>query len=245
MTATGEPSPALREPSPPLREPAPSLRESAPSLREPWHDLGFAPADALARQRAGASFGMWIFIASEVLFFGALFLFYAALRAEHPEAVAAAARETNIVYGTANTALLLTSGLLAAIAARAAEVPALRRLVLVCLLLTAGLGLAFLIVKGFEYREDIRENLVPGPGFKLADRPTQLFFGFYWFATAVHGIHLAIGIGLVTRLAWKGWHAPDFLATSPQVEVALLYWGFVDMVWIVLYPALYLGGRAG
>lgn len=214
-------------------------------LREPWDGLGLPEERALSDQRFGATFGIWIFIASEVLFFGALFLFYAAVRAEHAEAFAAAARETNIVYGTLNTAILLTSGLTAAAASRASEHPALRRMTLWCLVATALLGLAFLATKGLEYREDITEHLVPGPGFKLPEAPAQLFFGFYWLSTGVHGIHLAIGIGLVARLIWIGWREPERLPGNPQVEVTMLYWGFVDMVWLFLYPALYLAGRAG
>ncbi|MHB2207935.1 cytochrome c oxidase subunit 3 [Methylobacterium sp. CM6257] len=214
-------------------------------LREPWDGLRLPEDEALSAQRFGATFGIWIFIASEVLFFGALFLFYAAVRAEHAEAFAAAARETNIVYGTLNTAILLTSGLTAAAASRASEHASLRRLTLWCLVATAVLGLAFLVTKGLEYHEDITEHLVPGPGFKLPEAPAQLFFGFYWLSTGVHGIHLAIGIGLVARLIWIGWREPERLPGNPQVEVTMLYWGFVDMVWLFLYPALYLAGRAG
>jgi cytochrome c oxidase subunit III len=110
---------------------------------------------------------------------------------------------------------------------------------------TALLGLAFLAVKGMEYREDIAGHLVPGAGFKLPEAAAQLFFGFYWLSTGIHGIHLAIGIGLVARLIVIGWRHPDRLSGNPQVEVTLLYWGFVDMVWLFLYPALYLAGRSG
>ncbi|MER2268131.1 cytochrome c oxidase subunit 3 [Methylobacterium oxalidis] len=214
-------------------------------LREPWDGLGLPEESALARQRAGATFGIWIFIASEVLFFGAIILLYTVMRLEHPDAFAAAARETNLVYGTLNTALLLTSGMLAAVASRMNEGAGARRTVLWCLAATVGLGLAFLAVKGIEYREDIGKHLVPGPGFPLPQPPAQLFFAVYWFATAIHGIHLAIGIGLVARLVVLGWRDPAFLPGNPQVEVSLLYWGFVDIVWIFLYPLLYLPGRAG
>lgn len=214
-------------------------------LREPWDGLRLSEDEALSQQRFGATFGIWIFIASEVLFFGALFLFYAAMRAEHAEAFAAAARETNIVYGTVNTALLLTSGLTAAAASRASEHAALIRLTRWCLVATAGLGLAFLVVKGLEYREDIAEHLVPGAGFKLPEPSAQLFFGFYWLSTAIHGVHLAIGIGLVARLIVIASRKPDRVPGNPQIEVTMLYWGFVDMVWLFLYPALYLAGRAG
>lgn len=214
-------------------------------IREPWDELGLAEGDAFARQRANATFGIWVFIASEVLFFGAIFLLYAATRLEHPDAFAAASRETNIVYGTLNTAILLTSGLTAAVASRACEHEPLRRMTLLCLSATAALGLAFLVVKGLEYREDIERHLVPGARFALSQAPAQLFFGFYWLSTGIHAIHLGIGIGLLARLIWKGFRDADFLAGNAQVEVAMLYWGFVDMVWLFLYPALYLAGRAG
>jgi len=214
-------------------------------LREPWDELRLPEARAFARQRENATFGIWVFIASEMLFFAAIFLLYAVMRIEHPQAFAAAARETNIVYGTLNTALLLTSGLTAAVASRASEHDGLRRLTLWCLCATAALGLAFVALKGLEYREDIEKHLVPGAGFALASAPAQLFFGFYWFSTVTHAIHLSIGLGLVARLIWKGFRDPAFLPGNAQVEVAMLYWGFVDMVWIVLYPCLYLGGRAG
>ena len=214
-------------------------------LREPWDELGLRGGPAFAYQRAGATFGIWIFIASEVLFFGALFLLYTAMRLEHAADFAVAARETNIVYGTLNTALLLTSGLFAAIAAQASEREDLRRLTLWCLTITVLLGLAFMVVKGLEYHEDFEKNLVPGAHFALERPATQLFFGFYWLSTALHAVHLSIGIGLVLRLIWKEWRAPGFLFESPQVEVAMLYWGFVDMIWIFLYPVLYLDGRSG
>ena len=214
-------------------------------LREPWDELRLPEGRAFSYQRAGATFGIWVFIASEVLFFGALFLLYTAMRLEHAADFAVAARETNIVYGTLNTALLLTSGLFAATASQASEQEGCRRLTLGCLTATVLLGLAFMVVKGLEYREDIERHLVPGAAFALKEPATQLFFGFYWLSTAIHAIHLSIGIGLVVRLIWKEWRSPGFLFENPQVEVAMLYWGFVDMIWIVLYPMLYLGGRGG
>jgi len=158
--------------SDPAIAPEALLREAL--LREPWDGLRPSEDEALSRQRFGAAFGIWIFIASEVPFFGALFLFYAAMRAEHAEAVAAAARETNIVYGTLNTVLLLTSSLTAAAASRASEHASLSRLTFWCLVATAVPGLAFLAVKGMEYRQDIAEHLVPGPGLELPEASAQL-----------------------------------------------------------------------
>ena len=214
-------------------------------LREPWSELEAGPDEAFARQRDGATFGIWVFLASEVLFFAALFLTYTAYRIANPEAFAAAGRETNVVYGTLNTAILLTSSLTMAMASQAAEAGLFRRLTLWCLAATAGLGLAFLLVKGFEYREDIEKHLVPGPDFALTQPPAQIFFAFYWLVTVVHAVHLSIGIGAVARLLVKGWRDPDFLPENPQVEVTALYWHLVDLVWIVLYPMLYLPGRSG
>lgn len=205
------------------------------ALREPW--------ESLADQRGNARFGIWIFIASEVLFFGALVMAYAFVRALHPGAFAAAARETDLWYGAPNTAILITSSFTMAMAARAADL-GLGRLAARCLAATAALGTAFLVVKGFEYREDLAEHLLPGQDFKLAQPAAQIFWSFYWAATAIHAVHLSIGIGLVARLAWllgRGKLAPR----SPQIEVTSLYWGFVDIVWIMLFPLIYLSGGRG
>lgn len=202
------------------------------ALREPW--------ESLADQRGNARFGMWVFIASEVLFFGALFMGYSFVRALHPGDFAEAARETNLWYGGPNTAILLTSSFTMVMGVRAADLD-LRRMAFWCLAATAALGVAFLILKGFEYRDDLDEHLFPGQDFKLKAAAAQIFWSFYWTVTAVHAIHLSVGIGLVSRLAWllrSGRLAPR----SPQFEVTSLYWGFVDIVWIMAFPLIYLGG---
>jgi cytochrome c oxidase subunit III len=206
-------------------------------LREPWSDF--------ARQREAGKFGIWVFLASEMLFFGALLLTYAICRIEHPDAFAAAGRETNIWYGTINTAVLLTSSLTMAMASQAAEAPAqLRRLVLACLLITALLGVAFIVIKGFEYKEDIEKHLVPGAHFALAQSGAQLFYGIYWLVTGVHAVHLSIGIALVSRLFWVLHRRELPTRDNPELEVTALYWHLVDIVWIFLYPLIYLPGRA-
>ena len=167
-------------------------------LREPW--------EYLERQRDAGTFGIWVFLASEVLFFGALLLTYTVCRAGHPDAFAAAGRETNIWYGTINTAVLLTSSLTMAVASQAAASGShFRHLVIACLAATAALGLAFLMIKGFEYKEDFDKHLVPGAQFALKEAGAQLFYGLYWLVTGVHAIHLAIGIVLVIRLALLGY----------------------------------------
>jgi len=213
------------------------MSDESALLREPWLDFG--------RQREAGKFGIWVFLSSETLFFGALMLTYTVCRIEHPQAFAAAGRETNIWYGTINTAVLLTSSLTMAIASQASEASAqLRRLVLACLMLTAMLGLAFIVIKGFEYKEDIDKQLVPGAGFALSQPGAQLFYGFYWLVTGVHAIHLSIGIALVSRLLWVLLRRQLPAKDNPEIEVTALYWHLVDIVWIFLYPLIYLPGRA-
>ncbi|MGY4513512.1 cytochrome c oxidase subunit 3 [Bradyrhizobium sp. USDA 3650] len=213
------------------------MSDDSALLREPWFDF--------ARQREAGKFGIWVFLASEMLFFGALLLTYTICRIEHPGAFAAAGRETNIWYGTVNTAVLLTSSLTMAMASQAAEAPAqLRRLVLACLLTTALLGVAFIVIKGFEYKEDIDKHLVPGADFALPQPGAQLFYGIYWLITGVHAIHLSIGIALVSRLFWVLYRRELPTRDNPELEVTALYWHLVDIIWIFLYPLIYLPGRA-
>jgi cytochrome c oxidase subunit 3 len=204
-------------------------------LREPWHDV--------RRQRDAATFGIWLFIASEILFFGDLLLLYAVYRSGNPDAFIAAGRETNLAFGTINTAVLLTSSLTMAVASQAAEAR-LRRLTLVCLGATVGFGLVFLVIKGFEYREDFDKHLVPGPGFALKIPAAQIFFALYWVMTVVHSIHLIIGLALISRLMIFARLGRLTLERNPQVEVTALYWHLVDIIWIFLYPLLYLMGRS-
>jgi cytochrome c oxidase subunit 3 len=206
-----------------------ALREAA--LHKPWRSL--------RREREGASFGTWVFIGSEAMFFGAVLLAYAAYRSLYPQEFAAAGRETDVVYGTVNTALLLTSSLTMAVASEGARA-GLRRLTLTCLAATAALGLAFLVVKGFEYREDIHKHLVPGAGFRLGEPQAQIFFAFYWLLTGVHALHLSTGIGITGTLLVQAWRGSRTLP-SPAFEAAGLYWHFVDLVWAFLYGVLYLG----
>lgn len=206
-------------------------------LKEPWKYF--------ERQRDAGKFGIWVFLASEILFFGALILTYAVCRIDHPDAFAAAGRETNIWYGTINTAVLLTSSLTMAVASQAAAADRqFRRLIISCLASTAALGVAFLIIKGFEYKEDIDKHLVPGAQFALKETGTQLFYGLYWLVTGVHAIHLTIGIVLVIRLALLGYFERVRLGENPEIEITGLYWHLVDVIWIFLYPLIYLPGRA-
>jgi cytochrome c oxidase subunit 3 len=204
-----------------------------------------------AQQNFARTFGMWVFIASELLFFGPLLFGYLYLRVRYPEACAAASRHTDFVLGTVNTAVLLTSSLLVALAGQAAE-GARRRRAAWLLAATAALGLAFLLVKGWEYHAEFTEHLFPGRGFRpehggaVQDLPgMELFFVLYFAATGLHALHLTAGIVACLALA-LGLRRPAPAGVSNEaVELTGLYWHFVDLVWIFLYPLLYLVGRAG
>jgi cytochrome c oxidase subunit III len=149
---------------------------------------------------------------------------------EYPEAFRIAAHETNMFYGTVNTALLLTSSFVMTLVLQGCE-RGTRRLVTNCLFITAALGLAFLVVKGFEYADDIDRRLVPGPDFTLKPDATRLFFALYWILTGIHAIHLAVGIALVSFVGVEV--ARDKIAAdSPALEATSLYWHFVDSVWL-------------
>ncbi len=202
-------------------------------LREPWTNL--------PRQREAATFGMWLFLMSEMLFFGAVFMAFSFSRALDVSAFQAAARETALWYGAANTLILVTSSLTITLAIRASAVSK-RSLAMFLLSATAVLGVAFLVVKGFEYRDDLERHLYPGANFALGQNAAMIFWSFYWIMTGVHAVHLAVGVGLVTRLAWLIRRRRLSLA-SPQLEVTSLYWHLVDAFWVVLFPVLYVAGR--
>jgi cytochrome c oxidase subunit III len=204
-----------------------------------------------AQQSFAGTFGMWVFIASELLFFGPLLFGYLYLRTHYPEASAAASRHTDFLLGTANTAVLLSSSFLMALAGQAAESgrrPRAARL----LVAVAALGIVFLVLKGWEYRDDVVEHLFPGHGFRPEqgghpqDLPgMQLFFILYFLLTGLHAVHLTIGILVCLAMALRLRRPPPAGASADAIEYAGLYWHFVDAVWIFLYPLLYLVGRAG
>ena len=210
------------------------MSEASSLLHEPW--------PSIARQKMAVSFGMWVFIASEVLFFGGLFLAYTVYRHLDAATFTAAARETEVFYGATNTAVLLTSSLTMAMAVKASEA-GFRRMTLWCLTVTLALGITFLVIKGFEYHSDLDKGLWPGPHFALHPATTQLFWAFYWIATGVHAVHLTIGIGIVSvvTLQLKRRTLP---VEATRFEGVALYWHLVDTIWIFLLPMLYLVGRA-
>ena len=198
--------------------------------------------DDLAQQHESASLGMWVFLATEVMFFGGLFMAYIANRYSYPAAFAVGSQRLDPLLGGINTAVLLTSSLTMALAVHAAQTER-RRALVVFLLATLALGAVFLGIKGVEYYTEYQEGLIPTLHFTYAgaDAPkVQLFFIIYFLMTGLHAIHLSIGIGavlVVAVLAWRGRFPPD---RATPVEVLGLYWHFVDVVWVFLFPLLYL-----
>jgi cytochrome c oxidase subunit 3 len=205
------------------------------ALREPWSDLD--------RQRESSVFAIWLFLGTEVLFFGGMFAGYSVYRYLHPEEFLAAGHETNIYYGSVNTFILLVSSFFMAAGEKAARA-GLARFARICFPITAMLGMMFLILKGFEYNDDLEKHFFPGPGFPLPETGAEIFWAFYWVMTLIHAIHVTIGVGAVIRLQLASRDDPDWLRDSPSVEVTTLYWHFVDAVWVVLFALLYLPGRS-
>ncbi|MGE5470517.1 MAG: cytochrome c oxidase subunit 3 [Bacteroidota bacterium] len=195
------------------------------------------------QQERAATLGMWVFLATELMFFGPLFFGYWYGRLHYPEAFAAASRHTDMVLGTINTAILLTSSLLMANAVEALEIGKARAARWI-LFAVAALGGAFLAVKGLEYRHEWTEHLFPGLGSRL-DPGGQFFFLLYFAMTGLHALHLLIGVVIVLVFAIGLSRATSTLAEPERLKVAGLYWHFVDSVWIFLYPILYLVGRGG
>ena len=201
-------------------------------LNEPWATE--------QRQQVATHFGVWAFLATETLFFGAIFVFYALSRWSHPAGFFAGARETDVLLGSINTAVLLTSSLTMAIAERATR-QGLVGLARAMLWATIALGLCFLVVKGFEYRSDIDKHLLPGNDFPIAATGAAQFWAFYWAVTVVHACHLTIGLGIVGRLL--AIPRATLARRWTTAEGSALYWHLVDIVWVFLYPLLYLVGR--
>lgn len=208
------------------------------------HDLQYRDP---AYQSETAIAGMWLFLATEVLFFGGLILSWIYLRHGSRAGFDAGARRTELVIGTLNTAILITSSFayaLGVIFIRAGDT----RRVAKCLAAALALGLAFLALKfGLEWRDDFAHHLFPSdPSFPMrgsAEGGARLFYVFYFIGTGLHGLHMLVGIALVCWIiarVRRGDFSRDY--HTPVIAVGL-YWSFVDIVWLTLYPLIYLVGR--
>jgi cytochrome c oxidase subunit 3 len=204
--------------------------------------------DSLEQQLYASTFGMWVFLVTEVLFFGGLFMAYIVYRIWYPEMFVAASHHLSIPLGTFNTAVLIGSSLTMAYAVNAAQRGAKPREQVMWLFGTMFLGAVFLGVKVIEYADKFEHHLVPGANFHF-DKPefqqtAQIYYSLYFSLTGLHATHMIVGMvimAIIARMAAKGqftaeWYTP--------VEIMGLYWHFVDLVWIFLFPLLYLIGGA-
>jgi cytochrome c oxidase subunit 3 len=203
--------------------------------------------DNLEQQREATMLGMWVFLCTEVLFFGGLLLVYSIYRVWYPDAFAAASHTLDVRLGTINTAVLIASSLTMALAVHAAQ-SGQRKLLMVFLVLTMVLGATFLGIKGLEYYHKFVEHHVPGPGFQFEKeyfRQAQIFFSLYFIMTGLHALHMVIGLGIMLFMLWWAWRGGITREYYSPIEISGLYWHFVDIVWIFLFPLLYLLGRHG
>jgi cytochrome c oxidase subunit 3 len=199
------------------------------------------------QQFEASTLGMWAFLITEIMFFGGLFLGYAIYRSQYPEAFAEASRLLDYRLGAINTAVLICSSLTMVLAVRAAQLGQ-RKPLIVFLLLTILLGSAFLGNKVVEYSHKFHDHLVPGPSFGSATPfthpgPAQIFFGFYFTMTGLHALHMIIGIGILIVLVIQSRRGRFSAEYFSPVDITGLYWHFVDVVWIFLFPLLYLISR--
>ena len=196
------------------------------------------------QQRETEAIGMWVFLASEVMFFGALFVAFTVYRMYYPDAFGAGSAGMNIVLGSINTAVLLTSSFTMAMAVHSAEVSN-GRLLAILLIVTMVLGCLFLGIKFTEYYQHYQEHKMPGFWFE-STRPDaakyQMFFVFYYFMTALHALHMIVGIGLLLVMLARALAGSFAGGYSTPLAVAGLYWSFVDVIWVFLFAIFYLQG---
>ena len=201
--------------------------------------------DDFEQQHDAASLGMWIFLATEVMFFGGMFLGYTIYRLLYADAFAAASNHLELWLGALNTTILLLSSFTMASAVYHAALGRERAL-RISLVLTIALGATFLGIKFYEYHQKFEELLVPGASFAFPgpfSAPAEIFFSFYFAMTGMHAVHMIIGIGLLGNLLLGAQRSRYSSGYFTPVELVGLYWHFVDIVWIFLFPMLYLVGR--
>jgi cytochrome c oxidase subunit 3 len=211
--------------------------------------------DDMQQQRDASSLGMWVFLATEIMFFGGLFLAYLVYRTAYPEAFAAGSATLDVKFGAINTAVLIASSFTMVLAVWGAEVGR-TKLIPVFIIATMVLGTVFLGIKAMEYHEKWETHHVPGQYFQFHEkipgtntdidpRNVQIFFFLYFGMTGMHALHMVIGMGLMTYLlvgSLKGKYGPEY---NTPIEMGGLYWHFVDIIWIFLFPLLYLIAHRG
>ena len=221
-------------------------REAEPHLAQ---GVGVARVDHFAtveQQRHAAVLGIWAWLVTELLLFAALFLVALVLRLQHPEAVKVAAQHLKFWVGAVNTVVLICSSLTMSMAIAFSRMGWQRAMVR-AMLATAAFGSLFLVLKGYEYYADYQEHMMPFLAlrpYELAETPaTRLFVNLYYVATSLHGLHLFTGISLQLGMTWMA-AKPGFLGRHQNwIEVYGLYWHFIDLIWILAFPILYVVNR--
>jgi cytochrome c oxidase subunit 3 len=220
--------------------------------------------DTMTQQKEAAVLGMWVFLLTEILFFGGLFVAYMIYRVWYFDAFAEASRSLDLFWGGLNTAVLIFSSLTMAMAVRSAQTNQ-RKATVNWLILTMVLGCVFLGVKVIEYRDKFEHHHVPGANFVWQEpgheapagaehrdlsltpaqlqNTTQIYFSLYFTMTGLHALHMIIGVGLMMVITWMAWKGKFDAEYYTPVEMSGLYWHFVDIVWIFLFPLLYLVER--
>jgi cytochrome c oxidase subunit III len=209
----------------------------APLLRDQFEDLD--------KQAHAARLGMWAFLGSELLLFAALFTLYAAYRVLYPVDFALAVEHNNVLIGTTNTVVLITSSLTVALGLHSVR-QGRGRLAAALFAVSILAGLVFLLLKGIEYAQHFHEGIFPGTAYRFAELPTVgagLFFTLYFLMTGLHALHVIAGMGLLTWVSAGSFSGAFSPARSIHVELCALYWHLVDVVWIFLWPLLYLMHR--
>lgn len=223
------------------------MTDSLPSATAAATELEIRPEiqfEDLRKQEHAVRFGIWIFVASELLLFAGLFALYTAYRTEYRAAFDAGVRHAELAIGTINTTLLVVSSFTAAAALGALRRGA-RRSCILLLLATIGLGVVFLVLKGVEYGHHFEEGIYPGLYYASRELPgygAQLFFTLYYFMTGLHVLHLAAAVLVLAWFTTRVARRTIGTAYHAGLEAGILYWHMVDCIWIFLYPLFYLLG---
>jgi cytochrome c oxidase subunit 3 len=221
--------------------------------RHPAHQF-----ETMAQQKESSTLGMWLFLVTEIMFFGGLFTAYMVYRHMYPVAFAVASSTLDVKWGGINTAVLICSSLTMALAIRSAQVNQLKRII-PFIVLTMLFGFTFLGIKYVEYANKFHENHVPGPSFNLVledaheaevaaaadplyQRHAEIFFSLYFIMTGIHATHMIVGLGILAVLIYFARKRTFDSEYYNPLEMTGLYWHFVDIVWIFLFPLLYLLG---
>ncbi|MCJ2006417.1 cytochrome c oxidase subunit 3 [Methylobacterium sp. J-092] len=202
--------------------------------------------ETVAQQRYAATLGIWAWLITELLLFAALFLVALIVRIQHPEATQEAARHLKFWIGAVNTVVLIVSSLTMSMAIEFSRIGWQRAMVR-AMLATAALGSLFLVLKAYEYYADYQEHMMPFLGsrpYELSASPaSRLFVNLYYVATLLHGLHLLTGISLLLGMTWIASKAGFLSRHQNWIEIYGLYWHFIDLIWIMAFPILYVVNR--